>query len=47
VVTVRDLWDVAFHLRPGQYVSAYDLNGDGRVNVRDLIVAARQLGRRC
>lgn len=47
VVSMRDVWDVLVGTLQTRYVRAYDLNFDGRVNLRDLIIAVTQLGRRC
>jgi hypothetical protein len=46
-VTARDLAEVAMQIgrrRPNLY---YDINRDGRVNVLDLVIVVRALGKRC
>ena len=50
-VSVKDVVLVAKHMgkKQGQrgYNPKYDLNGDRRINVKDLKIVMKQLGRRC
>jgi len=45
-VTPRDVSAIAAHII-GRYQAKFDLNHDGRVNMEDVKIAIRQLGRRC
>ena len=45
-VTSRDAAAIAAHII-GRYRAKFDLNRDGRVNMEDVRIAIRQLGRRC
>jgi hypothetical protein len=47
VVTLADLIAVLRHLGRGRFDPRYDINGDGRVNGRDVFIVARQRGKRC
>jgi hypothetical protein len=31
----------------GRFNARFDLNGDGRIDLRDVAIATRQIGRRC
>jgi hypothetical protein len=50
-VKVLDVVLIALHMgkKQGQwgYHPKYDLNNDGKINVKDLLIAVHQLGRRC
>ncbi len=45
-VTGRDVVAIAAHII-GRYNAKYDLNYDGRVNIEDVRIAIRELGRHC
>jgi len=45
-VTGYDVAAIGAHII-GRYRAKYDLNHDGRVNMQDVRIAIRQLGRRC
>jgi hypothetical protein len=45
-VTRADIAAVAAHTHQ-RYNARYDINGDGKVNFKDVLAAWRQLGRRC
>lgn len=46
VINIFDLVKIAYHMGPGRYDRAADINADGRVDISDLTIAANNFGLR-